>query len=135
MTETNSGGVNYAGFWIWVVAYIIDGIVIAVPVVVISIIFPSEIDASGILSAPSLAGSLISAGIIIAYVGLLESSAKQVILGKMVMGLKVTSIAGTGMVISIIVGIVVFVAGVVVSFTPMKQGLHGMIASTLAIKN
>ena len=31
-------------------------------------------------------------------------------------------------------GIAAFVACVVVAFTPMKQGLHDMIASTLVVK-
>ena len=46
----------------------------------------------------------------------------------------VDAIAGTGMVISIIVGMAAFAACVVVAFTPMKQGLHDMIASTLVVK-
>ncbi len=163
MTDTSSGGTSYAGFWIRVVAYIIDIVVLAVPIVVISIVLPGTVDASGMPAGPSLAGSLIGAAIIMAYVGLLESSAKQATLGKMALGLKVTSVdgarlslgqaifrvwpyyatgiagaldalVGTGMIISLIVGIAAFVACVVVAFTPMKQGLHDMIASTLVVK-
>lgn len=44
------------------------------------------------------------------------------------------ALVGTGMIISLIVGIAAFVACVVVAFTPMKQGLHDMIASTLVVK-
>ncbi|MGY8996265.1 MAG: RDD family protein [Alphaproteobacteria bacterium] len=163
MTETSSSGANYAGFWTRVVAYIIDIVVLAVPMIVVSIVFPSAVDASGMPSGPSLVGSLIGAAILIAYVGLLESSAKQATLGKMAMGLKVTStdgarlslgqaifrawpyyaagvagaldaLVGTGMIISFIMVFVVFFACVMVAFTAKKQGLHDMIASTLVVK-
>jgi uncharacterized RDD family membrane protein YckC len=164
MTDTASSGGNYAGFWIRVIAYIVDGLVLAIPIVAVTIIFPGVTDpATGVAAGASLIGSLISAAIIIVYVGFMDSSAKQGTVGKMALGLKVTdtsgarlslghaiyrawpyylaalagvvdALAGTTPAIAGILGVVALISCIVVAFTAKKQGIHDMMAGTLVVK-
>lgn len=90
-----SDSTNYAGFWIRFGAWIVDAIVLAVPIIAVSILFPATVDeTTGMSSGPNLVGSLIGAAIVGAYFIFMESSAKQASLGKMALGLKVTTMDG-----------------------------------------
>lgn len=135
-----------------------------VPIIAVSILFPATIDeTTGMSSGPNLVGSLIGAAIVGAYFVLMESSAKQASLGKMALGLKVTTmdggrlslgqaavrawpfylgglagaadaLVGTGMILSLIVGVAALIALLVIAFSSNKQGLHDKMAGALVVK-
>lgn len=145
--------VEYAGFWLRVVAYIIDSMILWLPTSVLPFLFISpgpglETD-TGLQQPPPFFiglffGSMLMYVIIYwLYFALMESSAKQATVGKMALKLKVTDMDGnrigfgqaTGrffgkFVSSIILGIGYLMAG----FTEKKQALHDIIADTLVIK-
>lgn len=123
--------VEYAGFWIRVVAAIIDGILVGI--------------VGGILRAAlddNLAG-LINVIVGLAYYAGMESSARQATFGKSLLGMKVTDLDGnrisflraTGRYFAKIISAFILLIGfIMVAFTEKKQGLHDMIASTLVVK-
>ena len=123
--------VEYAGFWIRVVAAIIDGIIVGI--------------VGGILRAvldDNLAG-LINVIVGLAYYAGMESSARQATFGKSLLGMKVTDLDGnrisflraTGRYFAKIISAFILLIGfIMVAFTEKKQGLHDMIASTLVVK-
>jgi uncharacterized RDD family membrane protein YckC len=131
---------NYGGFWIRVLAYIIDAILLAIVGSVVNILFhanPSDTSSSG----TGIAG-LINFIIGIAYfVGFW--SAWSATVGQRVLGLRVVD-ANTmqpitpgkavlryiGLVISFLV---CFVGVIWVAFDPRKQGWADKIASTLVV--
>lgn len=78
------------------------------------------------------------------YYALLESSAKQGTLGKVILGMKVVDYnnqrisfaRATGRYFSKIISTIILMIGfIMIAFTSRKQGLHDMIARTLVIKN
>jgi uncharacterized RDD family membrane protein YckC len=143
---------GYGGFWIRVLAAIIDSA--AIGVVVYPLMFMvmavaglaganSRVPEQGLGLAVMMlifplavgAGWLYSAG--------LESSKYQGTLGKMALGLKVTDLYGnrisfgraTGRHFAkIISGMILYVGFIMVGFTERKQGLHDMLVSTVVLK-
>ena len=123
------GTTLYAGFWVRVVAMIIDAVIIAV--------------GSGLVSAATL-----GAGIIVTFVGpwlyeaFMLSSEWQATVGKRAMSIAVTGIDGNRISFARATGrhfakwISVFTLGIgfiMVAFTAKKQALHDMIAETLVV--
>src|SRR4051812_43549798 len=97
---------NYAGFWIRVVAYLIDAAVLGIPTFILFAVFgggmtalvkpgedPSTINVAAILGAMSTMVLVILA-LNFCYFIFMESSEKQATVGKMVLGLKVTDVNG-----------------------------------------
>jgi len=152
----------YAGFWLRLVAYIIDSLVLGV---VFGILFLVGIAMVGVGSLESLAHDMqnggnaeppvaliavvvlvILLGAIAAwiYYAYMESSANQGTLGKMALGLIVTDVQGrrisfaraTGRFFSkIITGMIPLAIGYIMAgFTEKKQALHDFIASTLVLR-
>ena len=139
---------TYAGFWLRVVASLIDSLVAGVGAFVIGLVmgvfllflFPDLLDnpdSDAIFGLVGFLGGL-------AYFGIMESSSKQATLGKMAMGLKVTDLDGQriglvkainrnlGKIISyVLLGIGFFMAG----FTKKKQGLHDKMVATLVVRS
>ena len=139
---------TYAGFWLRVVASLIDSLVTGVGAFVIGLVmgvfllflFPDLLansDSDAIFGLVGFLGGL-------AYFGIMESSSKQATLGKMAMGLKVTDLDGQriglvkainrnlGKIISyVLLGIGFFMAG----FTRKKQGLHDKMVATLVVRS
>lgn len=126
--------VRYAGFWLRFVAYLVDWIILYVVDKVIDLLF------GGIGLGTAGTMELVIAWL---YFALMESSSTQGTLGKMLLGIKVTTLEGdrigfgraTGryfgkIVSAIILGIGYMMAG----WTRNKQALHDMIASTLVIR-
>src|SRR5262245_15036774 len=79
----------------------------------------------------------------IIYFAIMESSAKQATLGKMLLGLRVTDMQGGR--ISLLraaarylagwlSGLILCIGYIMVAFTERKQGLHDMITSTLVVR-
>ncbi len=132
-------GVEYAGFWLRFVAYIIDGIImslISIPILAL-VLFPLPEDLS--IMAPFAASILIQW----LYFAGLESSSRQATLGKGAVGIIVTDLDGerislgkaTVRYFSKILSSMVFCIGyLMIGFTEKKQGLHDMIAGCLVIK-
>ena len=125
-----SASTNYAGFWIRLVAYIIDAIVLLIPNYAIGMV------------VPMMTANLFSIIVGAVYVIYFLSSEMMATPGKMAVGLIVTDgdgnriSAGTaatrwiGYIISaIVLGIGFFMIG----FTEKKEGLHDKIAGTLVV--
>ena len=147
-------GVRYGGFWIRVLAAIIDAIIVSVVLAPIKIIFglgglavggfdmhgfhgplalPYLIFGGGIFALLKLGANWI-------YEALMESSSYQATLGKMIFGMKVTDLydnrisfaRATGRHFAKIISLLTLCIGfIMVGFTERKQGLHDMIAGTL----
>jgi uncharacterized RDD family membrane protein YckC len=125
--------VEYAGFWIRVVAAIIDGILLAV----VGTILRFALDNNG------LAGTF-NTLIGLAYYAGMESSSRQATIGKSLLGLTVTDLEGNRISFlravvryfaKILSALILLIGFIMVAFTEKKQGLHDMIAGTLVVKS
>ncbi len=136
---------SYAGFWKRFVAAIIDGIIIELGSGIIVSVF-----IFGMWKAGSTYGQEIIEvfALILRYLSgwiyyiVMESSSLQGTLGKMILKIKVTDLAGDrvgfgraigrnlGKIISITI---IFIGFIMVAFTKKKQGLHDMMARCLVV--
>jgi len=137
---------EYAGFWIRLVALIIDNIVLWVINMVLSFALIGSSVGLGSFGSGEGFGAmmgvyyLVSLTINCAYFALLESSSKQATLGKMAVGIKVGDergqrISGLNAVgrwfSKIISYIILFIGFIMAAFDVKKQGLHDKIAGTV----
>jgi uncharacterized RDD family membrane protein YckC len=144
---------GYGGFWLRVVAAIIDAIVVGIVVFPIRFILMGSAMLPGAMHggepnvaavlAGSMIGILFQLGIGWIYEAGMESSKYQATLGKMALGMKVTDLNGyrisfaraTGRRFAkILSGMILFIGYIMVAFTERKQGLHDMLAGTLVVK-
>jgi len=132
----------YAGFWLRLVAYIIDIIVLMGASFVLGLFL-------GII-APDIVGlesegvwNVLGIGIAWIYYASMESSSKQATLGKMALGLKVTDLEkkpisfgkATGRFFGKILSVIILGIGfLMIAFTEKKQGLHDQLAGCLVLK-
>lgn len=123
--------VKYAGFWIRLVAFFIDVILLFLVNILL-----------GYFLVGIFAGLWIGVVINWLYFTLMESSSNQATLGKMALGLIVTDGAGrsisfgraTGRYFGKFLTWWIFVpVFIVIAFTRKKQGLHDMLVDTLVI--
>ena len=121
---------EYAGFWKRFVAYLIDVILLGVVGAIINQIFDQNV--------ASLVTTLVGWG----YFAGMESSARQATLGKSVMGMVVTDIAGnrisflraTGRYVAkLLSAVILFIGYIMAAFTARKQALHDLLAGTLVL--
>jgi len=135
--------VAYGGFWIRLVAYIIDAILISLVFGVVTSIFGIRYVDMDDLSHIDPTTNLLSLAVAWLYFALMESSERGATVGKMAMGLRVVSNDGkrisfmnaTGRYFAKILSAMIFCIGfIMIAFTDRKRGLHDMIASTLVIK-
>ena len=135
--------VAYGGFWIRLVAYIIDAILISLVFGVVTSIFGIRYVDMDDLSHIDPTTNLLSLAVAWLYFALMESSERGATVGKMAMGLRVVSNGGkrssfmnaTGRYFAKILSAMIFCIGfIMIAFTDRKRGLHDMIASTLVIK-
>jgi uncharacterized RDD family membrane protein YckC len=137
------GGVAYGGFWIRLVAYIIDAILLNIVVGIIGVAVGLNMYSVDVERFDPSTGL---ASIVIAwlYFALMESSARGATLGKMAVGLRVVTDQGerlsfaraTGRYFAKFVSAVILLIGfIMIAFTDRKRGLHDMIAGTLVIKS
>jgi uncharacterized RDD family membrane protein YckC len=142
---------GYGGFWIRVVAYIIDGILLNIAFGVLGMVMgvslvPTSFSDLDSVDAMGAMGTLQGASVIVTwlYFSLLESSARGATVGKMAVGLRVVTDQGdrlsflnaTGRFFAKFISTIIFCIGfIMVAFTDRKRGLHDIIASTLVIKN
>jgi uncharacterized RDD family membrane protein YckC len=144
-TGPAAGGVavaapQYMGFWIRVVAYLIDGIILSVINGVLTAILGRD------TNAQAIAGVI---GLIIGwlYFALLWSSNMQASLGQMALGMKVTDLEGqrisfgkatvryvVQLVLVLLIGIGFIVGALWVAFDARKQALWDKAAGTFVVK-
>ena len=154
---------NYAGFWMRLVAVIIDGIIIGCMQSLVFIPLLAAIGLGiagnmenidmqdtgdmvrmlGVIVGAASAYWLLSLCIQIFYYTLMESSKFQGTLGKMALGIKVTDMNGEKLdfvkafvrnLCKIISNFTLLIGYIMAGFTEKKQALHDMIAGTLVVK-
>ncbi|MGB7927851.1 MAG: RDD family protein [Terriglobales bacterium] len=141
-------GVGYGGFWIRVVAAIIDGILVRVVVSPIHLVF-GGLGLAGMMSGIHPLGLAVLGGGVTfiatlfgswLYEAFMESSSYQATLGKMIFGMKVTDLNGNRISFERATGrhfakwlsaMVLCIGYIMVGFTERKQGLHDLLAGTL----
>jgi uncharacterized RDD family membrane protein YckC len=143
--------VGYGGFWIRVVAYLIDGILLNIAFGILGLVLgvslvPTNFSNLDSLDTMGAMGTLQGISLIATwlYFSLLESSARGATVGKMAVGLRVVTNEGnrlsflhaTGRFFAKFISAIFFCIGfIMVAFTDRKRGLHDIIASTLVIKS
>ena len=132
--DPRPGQREYGGFWVRVVAAIIDSMVVGMATGIIATV------AMGMLGV----GATLFVVISWLYEAFLLSSERQATLGKLAMGLVVTDYndrrltfgRATGRHFAkYLSGVILWIGYIMVAFTDRKQGLHDMVASTLVVKN
>lgn len=147
--------VEYAGFWLRVVATIIDGLILGVVFIVLIIVlvlFAAVV--SGVSDARKLEDNPIVILFVLLFYALsivlpwlyaayMESSSWQATLGKKMLGLVVTDIRGepisfwraTGRHFGKIVsGMILYIGFMMAGFTEKKQALHDILAECLVLR-
>jgi uncharacterized RDD family membrane protein YckC len=141
-------GVGYGGFWIRVVAAIIDSVILRVVVSPIHFIF-GGLGLAGMMSGvPHVGLGILGGGVTVIamlfgswlYEALMESSSYQATIGKMIFGMKVTDLYGNRISFGRATGrhfakwlsaMILGIGYIMVGFTDRKQGLHDLLAGTL----
>lgn len=148
--------VQYAGFWLRFVAWIIDRIILQVVSWIVLLPFLASLGIEGFFRGRPprpeemfpLFGHifrfvLIFLAISWLYYALLENSTWQATLGKKALGLEVTDLAGrrvsfgraTGRYFGkIISGLILWIGYIMAGFTERKQALHDILAGCLVIR-
>jgi len=142
--------VQYGGFWIRFVAYIIDAIVVGIVQSFITYSFFSTLmvnpevgdDGQPILPSYFFQYIFIAIALNWLYFAFMESSSKQATLGKMALNLKITDLSGnrisflnaTGRYFAkIISGVILMIGYIMAGFDTKKQALHDKIAGTYVV--
>ncbi len=132
---------NYAGFWLRVAAYLIDSLILAIPLVILSFLAEALLGQENPMTL--LMELAVNILVLWLYYAILESSSLQGTFGKKALGLKVISYQGgrisfgqaTGRFFAQFVSsLALFVGYVMVAFTQKKQGLHDIMAKCLVVK-
>jgi len=132
---------TYAGFWLRVVAALIDGIVVLLVTGVIASIV-------GTVTGGPAAQFTVQVVAVIAtllYFALFESSPKQATPGKMLVGIRVTALDATSKVSFLralgrtlakyLSTLIILIGYLMAAFTSRKQALHDMLAGTLVVRD
>ena len=154
--STETSNTEYAGFFMRLVAYIIDAVVLSVVLGlvlgIVAVIMGLSLE--GISEIDETAGTLVAitfaftagTGVIIAswmYFALMESSPRQGTLGKMAMNIKVTDEEGgqisflqaTGRYFArTLLSGILFIGYIMILFTDKQQGLHDILARCLVVR-
>jgi uncharacterized RDD family membrane protein YckC len=143
-------GVRYGGFWIRVIAAIIDAIVVRVVAWPIGMLFGLG-GLAGMMGGMPHGGAglhVLGGGVVIVliifgswlYEAFMLSSPYQATLGKMIFGMKVTDLSGNRISFARatgrhfakwLSGMMLCIGFIMVGLTERKQGLHDMLAGTL----
>jgi uncharacterized RDD family membrane protein YckC len=145
-------GVRYGGFWVRVVALIIDAIIVRAVAAPFGLLFGLGVGFGGMMGHDYrhgfplfhlFGGGMIAFLVIFGswlYEAFMLSSPYQATLGKMIFGMKVTDLYGnrisfgraTGRHFAKwISGMILGIGYIMVGFTERKQGLHDILAGTL----
>ena len=162
-TSATAPRVEYAGFWLRAVAFVIDSVVMGVGIVAVLIPLFFLTGLGGVLSRIHPEGDMNDFGIFLIigiffmaatvslmvtwlYHAFMESSEWQATLGKKVLGLVVTDMAGqrvsfgrsTGRhfakIVTNLVSMGIGLGYLMAAFTEKKQALHDMIAGCLVLR-
>jgi serine/threonine protein kinase len=145
-TVVNLGATVYAGFWLRILAGIIDVILINVAGFIFGLVLGTLIlAADGNIedSSTELVINIIGFIFGLLYFSLMESSSMGATLGKRAVGIKVIDLQGNSISLGKAMGrhlgrilsmLLVMIGFLMVGFTRHKQGLHDMMAGTLVIK-
>lgn len=144
--------VHYAGFWLRLVAAIIDGILIELIVVPVSFLLGMMIGitgsaagmaAGGIRLTGGFAGFILGTGASWLYSAYLESSSRQATVGKMALSLRVTDLEGRRLSFGratarhfakYVSALTLLIGYIMAGFTEKKQALHDILAGTLVVR-
>jgi uncharacterized RDD family membrane protein YckC len=144
-------GAGYGGFWIRVVAAIIDAIILRVVVSPVGMIFGGLGMAGMMTGLPHRGVALLGGGVTFIlllfgswlYEAFMESSSYQATVGKMIFGMRVTDLNGNRISFERATGrhfakwlstVTLFIGYIMVAFSDRKQGLHDLLAGTLVRK-
>lgn len=140
---------QYAGFWLRVIAYLIDGVLVDLATLAlaggISVMGVGAAEGGHEMLLVALGGYGGVLGFLLGllYWSLLEASPTQATLGKMAVGIQVTDLAGrrVSVVRSLVRNLAKLLSALLlgfgflmVAFTPRKQGLHDLIAGALVVR-
>ncbi|MEA1897808.1 MAG: RDD family protein [Bacteroidota bacterium] len=154
--------VQYAGFWLRFVAYLIDDLILGFVGFLVSLPFIggivfsaigigecADLDEKTFLGIAGIIGSVFGLVVVVIamgwlYYALMESSKTQATLGKMALSLKVTDLDGnpisfgraTGRYFGkIISGLILNIGYIIAGFTEKKQALHDIMAGCLVVRD
>jgi uncharacterized RDD family membrane protein YckC len=152
-TQAPSQPVAYAGFWLRLVAYIIDAIILGMAgVIAFFPLFRANIHAFTTqnpwevytsMSGPLFAIRLLALMLGWIYYASMESSSWQATLGKKILGLSVTDLAGNRITFArasgrffgkILSGMILGIGFLMAGFTARKQALHDILAGCLVLR-
>ena len=140
-TPVVPGPIKYAGFWIRVVAYIIDVLILGMGLWIIGLLFQRSPEEAGGFSA---IGGILQIVLGFLYMPVLWSSPMQATIGQKICGLRVIRPGGNGIsfergiaraLAMILSGMLLFIGYLMVAFTERKQGLHDILAGTYVVKD
>lgn len=147
MADSQTGvAFRYAGFWLRLVAMLIDGAVILIVMWIIGLVLgvnfatlePTDAELRRITFL-----ELATAFVAWIYYAVMESTGAQATIGKLFMGLYVTDTQGNRISFGraslrywakIISTVIILVGYLMAAFTRQKQGLHDIISSCLVLK-
>jgi uncharacterized RDD family membrane protein YckC len=138
----SSASVAYGGFWIRVVAYVIDGILLSIAGGILGVVTGERVYAGEYADFHPVT-NLASVVLAWLYFALMESSERGATVGKIAVGLRVVTDQGqrlsflnaTGRYLAKFISALILCIGfIMVAFTDRKRGLHDMMAGTLVIK-
>ncbi len=144
---------RYASFWERLAAYLLDGLIVGVPMYIIMMIVMVPLSTTitadpesanlGLFFTVYILFIILSVVAMWLYFAYFESSEKQATIGKQAVGLKVTDLNGNRVSFGKASGrffgkylsmIIIYIGFIMVAFTDKKQGLHDMVAGTLVYK-
>ncbi|QKS69925.1 RDD family protein [Paenalkalicoccus suaedae] len=129
---------SYGGFWIRLIAFLIDGFILAVPFIIYTYIQFGTYEYRSITSVNFLYGIT---GLL--YYVILPTTPLQATFGKAILGMKITSTDGErisvlrslGRYISQFISGLIFLFGfIMIAFMKRKEGLHDLLAKTYVVK-
>lgn len=136
----------YAGFWIRVLANIIDSVVLFIPLFIINFALQMMLlvtDSEGVIIGVLIVLILTNIILVALYYTLTTSSRMQGTVGKRLLNLRVVDAEGNrisagrsfGRFLSYMLSGIFYIGYIMVGITPEKRGLHDYIAGTWVIKN
>ena len=134
----NTAGQSYGGFWVRVLAYLVDSVVVFTLLILLiaGAAFLGDLGAM-VIGVASILGPLL-------YWGILQASPRQATFGKSLLGLKVTDSDGErlSLVRSLVREAAKYVSAIpmglgflLAAFTGRKQALHDMLVSTTVVRD
>jgi uncharacterized RDD family membrane protein YckC len=127
---------NYGGFWIRFVAYIVDSLIVTIAFVAIVL-------GLGVMGLELFSPTIVYSVVCVFYWALMHSSKRQATFGKALVGLKVANPGGERIglgrslareVAKILSTLTLLVGYILAAFTKRKQALHDLVASTVVVR-